>query len=319
MPTAIKALLERPPMGWLRERDVDLLLCSELHAGGVLVELIARKLDLPQADFAGAWVSHAEAEGETDIMVAFRTTEGHALALIENKIGAPFQPEQAERYRERRDRWRATDGVTFVVALLLAPAAYMSRPGCELFDQCISYEETCAALRAASDRRSRFLAGVLEAGIEAYRRGYVMVPDDAASSVWVAAWRIAADIAPSLNFVRPTTKPGKSTWFYVRDAEGFSQEDRRKVVVVYKAERGQVDLQFANTPAAVLERRAKDVIEPDMVVVPAAKAASIRINVPDISFAASPSGQEARIAEGLRACERLRAFYLQHRNTLLGG
>jgi hypothetical protein len=56
-----------------------------------------------------------------------------------------------------------------------------------------------------------------------------------------------------------------------------------------------------------------------MDVVPAAKSASIRINVPAIGFAASPSGQDAQIAEGLHACERLRAFYLQHRDALLGG
>ena len=101
----IDALEARSPFSWLRERDIDLLLCAELYACGGLKNLLACRVGYPNSEFWRAWVSHAEGDGESDLVVAFETKDGLVLALVENKIAAPFQPEQAQRYAARAQRW----------------------------------------------------------------------------------------------------------------------------------------------------------------------------------------------------------------------
>lgn len=315
--TTLPHLSERSPFAWLRERDVDLLVCSELHAGGALTRLLAERIGAGDAAFAGAWVSHDELEGESDLVVAYQASGGQVLALIENKVAAGFQPDQGARYASRAARWRQSAGIVRVVTVLLAPADYLSRPGSETFEESISYDEAIEALRAEHDARSAFLAEALLAGIRAYRQGYVAKPDERVSNMWMACWEAASELAPALRFAEPGLKPGQSTWFYFRDADGFAA-DRKRVVVAFKAERGQVDLQFAATRAEELAARCAALLEPGMQVVQAAKSASIRLIVPKIDFAGSAEAQRASMVAGFEACERLRAMFVTHRAALLG-
>ncbi|MCK1739303.1 hypothetical protein IVA80_00030 [Bradyrhizobium sp. 139] len=189
-------------------------------------------------------MSHDENDGETDLIVPFETKDGLVLALVENKIAVPFQPEQGLRYAARAQRWSTKEGISRVVTVLIAPNGYMSRPGAEPFEVRILYEELSAALREENDPTSRFLADALEVGVEALRRGYVATPDATVSGMWQACWKISCEVTPKLNFNKPRLKPRLSTWFHLKDAEGLSDLGWSRVVVVYKAERGYADLQF---------------------------------------------------------------------------
>jgi hypothetical protein len=321
MTTRLQMLLEaleaKSPFSWLRERDIDLLLCAELHARGGFANLLARRAGCPASAFSGAWVSHDENDGESDLVVAFETEDGSVLVLVENKITAPFQPEQGQRYAARAQRWSTAEGISRVITVLIAPDGYMSRLGAEAFQVRVPYEELAAALREENDLRSRFLAEALEAGVEALRRGYVMTPDAAVSGIWQACWRISLRVAPKLKFSEPGLRPRLSTWFHFKDAEGLSDLDWSRLVVVYKAERGQADLQFGGTSVVQLSQRSEGILQPSMKVVPAAKSASIRIAVPIIDFSQTPEDQHQAIVEGLTACETLRSFFVAHRNKLL--
>jgi len=92
----IAGLSPRQPFSWLRERDIDLLVCAELHVNGTLTRLMADRIACPNGDFSGAWVSHTEIDGECDLIVAFNTKGGNVIALVENKItvfvNAPEHP-----------------------------------------------------------------------------------------------------------------------------------------------------------------------------------------------------------------------------------
>ena len=114
-------------MSWLRERDVDLLLCSELHcAGGPLRNLFVGDWNDGIAEFDGAWVSYVDAEGEADLVAAFKSGAKSLILLIEDKIDAEFQPEQPERYRRRAQRWAAGSALgTKIESVLFAPADYL--------------------------------------------------------------------------------------------------------------------------------------------------------------------------------------------------
>ena len=90
-------------------------------------------------------------------------------------------------------------------------------------------------------------------------------------------------------------------WFRFTEAEGFQPGEPARLI--YKANKGYADLQFRRTNVAELQR--------DMQVVRATKSASVRLAVPKIDFSGAPEPQQAKIRAGLKACERLRAFYVE--------
>jgi hypothetical protein len=309
--------MELPPIAWLRERDVDLLLCSELHARGTLANLFASRLGLEGGRLERAWVSHREDGRESDLVIRMVRDTETVLALTENKIAADFQPGQVNAYAERSRKWIEADGVR-CSTVLVAPKGYFSRSGAKDFDICIAYEDMNAALRCSGDPRSAFLADVLLQGVDAYRRGWVAVPDDIVTSLMEAFWGLATSIAPLLNMKRPEPKPKGSTWIDFPNAAGLEGLGKR-VLIVYKAERGKVDLQFAATNESKLRHRAANILAPDMEISRAGKSASIRLLVPKIEFSVAADGQEPRLKAGLVACERLRTFFVAHRDILLAG
>lgn len=170
------------------------------------------------------------------------------------------------------------------------------------------------AARQQGDPRSAFFADALEGGVLSYRRGYVAEPDQAVSDTWLACWEVASEVAPALNFRRPGDKPGRSTWFYFREASGMPAGG--EVLLVLKAERGQADLQFSGAPAGRLEA-AVPLLDADMQVVAASKSASIRISVPAVDFTTGGVAGREALAEGLRACERLRTYFVEHGRGIL--
>jgi len=110
-PSPLEILLARAPFSWLRERDIDLLVCAELHAKGALMRLSESRIGAPDAEFVGACVSHTEIAGESDLIVTFSAEDGRAVALVENKIAASFQPDQAKRYAARAQKLSGSKGV----------------------------------------------------------------------------------------------------------------------------------------------------------------------------------------------------------------
>ena len=305
-------------MSWLRERDVDLLICSELHSpGSPLHKLFVGGWNNGVAEFDGAWVSYVDAEGEADIVASFKSWDKSLVLLIEDKIDAAFQPEQPERYRRRAQRWKAGSAPdTEVETVLLAPSDYFESEGSEIFDRRVSYEDVIAALATVADPRSRFLSQVLKDGRESQKHGYQPQYDDAATQVWKAIWEVANNVAPQLRMRKPPSRPAGSTFIYFPDADGLSTaETRRRVKIVYKPSRpfGNADLQFANTPEATLRNAVGGLLDADMSVAAAGKSASIRIKIPYVDFGESAEGQEEAIRQGLGAAERLRLFYIEKR------
>lgn len=152
------------------------------------------------ARFGEAWVSRSDSRGETDIVVLFASDSGSLVLLIENKIGAEFQPRQPERYRERAERWKESGGAGWdVETVLLAPGAYFGNEGSDIFDRQLSYEAVIEVLSNSSDQRTRFLADMLKYGIESHREGYVPVHDEVTTQVWKAFWETAKDETPRLR------------------------------------------------------------------------------------------------------------------------
>ena len=176
--SAIDDLRNRAPAEWLRERDIDLLICCELWAeASPLHALLAGQWNHDPATFDGAWVSHRGADGDTDIVVSFTSNRKRLVLPVENKIDAHFRPSQPERYRQLAIDWKHLSGPSVDVdTVLLAPAEYLDSQGSDLFDHHLSYEELVDSLSEAVDPRSRFLAHMLREGINATGRATCPLP-----------------------------------------------------------------------------------------------------------------------------------------------
>ena len=319
MPTSTPRddLRNQPAVRWLRERDIDLLVCSELHlGGGPLQEILVGGLtNNGVARFDGAVVSHWDAGDETDIVASFQSDSGSLVLLIENKVDADFQPDQPQRYRERAQRWRNSSPPTCQVeTVLLAPSGYFENEGSEIFDRQVSYEEVIDALAGSTDPRTLFLADALRNGIESHRHGYQPEQDEATTRAWGAFWELANEETPLLRMRKPGSKPSGAGFIEFLDAEGVSSaETKRRAKIIYKRRHCNVDLQFANMSEAALRSAVEGLLEPDMAVVRAGKSASIRIGVPPVDFTKTPHGQEESIRAGLQAAERLRRWFVEKR------
>ncbi len=296
---------------------MDLLICSELYAEeGPLQRFFMGGWNHGVGTLEGAWVSHQDADGETDIVVSFASDSGSLVLLVENKINAAFQPDQPERYQDRAQRWgQACGPLVDVETVLLAPAAYFQNEGSDIFDRHVSYEDLIEVLSGAGDARSRFLAAMLRNGLDSHREGYVPVHDEVTTQVWRAFWDIANEEAPRLRMRKPGSMPSGARFIYFYDAEGVSRsETKGRAHIVYKFNLNEgcyVDAQFRNMSVETLEARVSGVLEPDMFVVKAGGSASIRVRAPSVDFARIPQGQKESMVEGLYVAERLRKFFVQ--------
>ena len=316
-PAPFDNLEDRPAIESLRERDIDLLVCGELHLNpGPLQELLVGGWNNGMASFQGAWVSHLDGNDETDILAKFRDGPRILILLIENKIDAVFQPRQPERYRERAERAKEHGGAGCEVqTILLAPARYSTHRGTELFDRRVSYEEVIEVLAQTSDARSIFLAGALRNGIGTQRRGYVAEHDELRTGVWNAFSDIAEEETPQLHMKREDSKPAGAGFIEFRGAEGVSRvvDVTHQVAIVYKytSSSCHVDIQFGNITRDTLDAEVHDLLETDVTVEKARRSASIRLQAPFVNFDRPPEGQEAAIGDGLDAAERLRLFFIE--------
>ena len=155
------------------ERDIDLLLLEEVHCNTNFAGWLRDRSEIGgNCTFDNAWNSLATADGESDLIAIYN--EGkltrqrpqdepvHIALMIENKIDAAFQPNQAERYRKRGQAGIEAGHWSKYVTILFAPKQYIKNmTGEHVFDLAISYEEAAKELNSYSDPRSLWKAEVL--------------------------------------------------------------------------------------------------------------------------------------------------------------
>ena len=85
----------------LQERDIDLLLIEQLHVCRPFADWLTGRLSLSGAVVETARHSVHREHGETDVLVIVRIGDERVAVMIEDKIGAPMQPDQCGRYHLR--------------------------------------------------------------------------------------------------------------------------------------------------------------------------------------------------------------------------
>ncbi|MBC6402293.1 MAG: PD-(D/E)XK nuclease family protein [Hyphomonadaceae bacterium] len=226
-----------PTLTHATERDIDLVLVQELHASRDFVRWMAAQVNITRG--IARWdVRHSQRRTrnrrEIDIFVDIRHEDKTRTALlIENKIDATEQPDQAESYREEVDVLTSTHNnrdmgnrhmYDAAAAIIVCPQSYRAEHGVftSKFDTCLSYESIRdrfldAERRADAEtvsRRYQHLAGLFDQAIHKHRRGYTPIPDTKVgdfNAKYVQMLReMAPEIIPGPSMLKPAN-PREST------------------------------------------------------------------------------------------------------------
>lgn len=147
------------PIRELAEADLDAVLVRSLEGS----EAFGRRLldaagfhDPDGATLLAARRSVSDSTGETDVEAVWSLRNGtKAVLLIEDKLSAAFQPNQAQRYGLRARRMESTSDRQLVArTVLVAPGAYLESANvqAEVFDCRISVETIVRWLEGDADR-----------------------------------------------------------------------------------------------------------------------------------------------------------------------
>jgi hypothetical protein len=111
-------------------------------------------------EFLGADRSISRSGGETDLEFRIVLPGGESwVFLIENKIGACFQKDQAKRYRERAGEYVRNAYSDVAKSVLIAPAEYMEQNrASDDFDVRIRIQSCIPGLPLASRIAARHIA-----------------------------------------------------------------------------------------------------------------------------------------------------------------
>ena len=350
------------------ERDIDLLLLEEFHAGDRFWRWLAGVAlgeDLAAARFVRARHSVDQPSGESDLELAIEAPAGRRSRrarprririLIENKLDAVFQPQQAERYRKRGDAYLQNGECDRWVTVLLAPKAYLgwAEHGEALWG--MSAAAPRASGKGASRRKARPGASVpcasrrdapplhgFDAAVtyEAMREWFRQAPGLGARRAHklallegairkaeegyrpvpdepvTAFWQRYWEIAQARALELNMARPEKKP-----AAAGFVHFHPvglpKGVKLVHKLRHGKVDLQFKGGAARVpeLQSAIEPLLKRDMALARAGKAVAVRIAVPAVDAARGMDAQQPAVAAGLAAARRLRAWLSKHHQVI---
>ncbi|SHF92166.1 PD-(D/E)XK nuclease superfamily protein [Loktanella atrilutea] len=224
-----------PTLSHATERDVDLLLVEELFSSLDFTSWMARSVGITTPIVR--WdVKHSKrrtrSRREIDIFVEMQHVDGARSAiLIENKLDATEQPDQAESYRD--ELHALASDYRMAAMIIVCPEAYAAKHSefTGKFDATVSYESLCGFFRemetvAGSDLvlRHRFRGDILEQAIHKYRRGYTAIPDstvgDFNARYVILMAKLAPEILPGPSMLKPAN-PRESTSMIFNEKASF--------------------------------------------------------------------------------------------------
>ena len=221
------------PVESVRERDVDFLLVEELFSSQDFVAFLLQKLKLPKCDqLANVQRSvHGFGLGETDVLLEYKSEEKTIGVLIENKLDALFQPDQAARYDARAAQYVDSESFDETYSVLVAPQQYIDRQ--TEFQRAISYESIVRYFEGAQlGRRGEFKVMLLRIAIERLRRGYVAVNSEPNQAFWQAYYDHILERLPTVTMRPVEVVPPGSDWIDLCAGD---------YKFVHKLERGYID------------------------------------------------------------------------------
>ncbi len=297
------------------ERDIDLLLLEEFVTSLEFLQWFSDRvvnISIKVDKLLDAQRSVIHPNGESDLKISLQDSTGRtAYLLIENKINAIFQPQQAERYQIRGQDYREKGDCKSVQTVLVAPERYFSSDtALEGFDSRVTYEEIrdWFTHQKWMKERRHYKVALLNAAIEKRTIGYDPVEDDSVTTFWYQYWQLTREKAPALNMKEPVSKPSGASSILFK-----SRSLPLEIKLVHKLPSGKVDLEFSgkDQPLEWLKQKFENLVDADMSFEKAGKSGCIRLQVPPVNTAHEFDTQKEACFLGIRAATRLLTWYEQ--------
>ena len=313
-PDEIDILSTRVSIAGVSERDIDLLLLEEFQSSPLfqawfVSQVIGVSVDLGVCVSAKRSVTHST--GESDLEVTFLDSNKSLVRLlIENKVDASLQPQQAERYRKRGEAYVSHGECSTYHTVIVAPARYFGAARITKgFDSYMTYEtilDWFAEAKDLGDRR-HYKVSLLQSAIDKGTLGYQPEEDAATTAFWHQYWLCACEYSPALEMREPGPRRGGFIPFFPLGLPPG-------IDITHKLPHGHVDLQISDMGSRLQELRSAvgSYLEDEMSVSGAAKSAAVRIKVPTLDTHATADSQMKRIRAGLDAANRLLGWYHRH-------
>lgn len=295
------------------ERDIDLLLLEEFVASLDFLQWFSSRVtdtSIEVEKLLNAQRSVTQSNGESDLEILLQDSTGEKRhLLIENKVNANFQPQQAERYRSRGQGYQQSGSCNVFQTILVAPERYFgSETALKGFDARVTYEEIrdWFKVQRRDVERQRYKVELLTAAITKRTVGYQRITDAPVSEFWYQYWKLSKEQAPILNMEEPDSKGARACFIPFKPASLPAG-----IKLIHKLSRGNVDLQFRGMAEDVnkLRHQFESVADSDMRFVKAAKSGCIRLQVPRIDTAHEFDTQKEYCILGIRAATRLLSLY----------
>ena len=265
------------------ESDIDLILVEELKCDPDFLKLFLDQTDWPEWRYdpqsVKTYRSVSTAFGETDVTAVLTYPDGSRRALlIEDKINAPTQKEQSQRYVINGENLIQEEGYTSVKTFLVAPAKYIRNHKTDdnitFFKERITYERLIAFFKERNDVRSLLKAELLDVAVTKHSNGSDKIVNKDITRFWYYLRKYVKKRYPQLIFVSTVDeKSYNDQWVEWRSPIP-------RATVYWKADKGYIDLQVPACANRVDEFKASfgDKLLRGMEILPASKSAVFRMH-----------------------------------------
>ena len=285
----------------VQERDIDLLLMEEWCVNFDFAKFFLKNILSEDFDITDRTAKHSitdNAYGESDIVLTFSSLGQRIAVLVEDKIDAAPQPDQAKRYQLRADKMKSSGQYDKVVICIIAPLHYLENDT-EEYPNRISYE-SLADFLADGTPRGEYKANMLRLGISQERRHPRPVKNDLVTSFWQNYYGSLKKMFSDAIMPYPILVPINSDWPMIR-----FPEFPRKTHIVHKMAQGNLDLETGLSEASLREILSRWNTECIMVV-QTGKSFVLRIPVPQLNRMEDFSLQEEKVHEALAGIQIFR-------------
>ena len=202
---------------YIRERDIDFLLVEELNINSQFSDYLFQ-YDIPKilqaVNFKAIHSVIDEQYGETDIFFSFSACDKNYAILIENKINAPFQPDQAKRYKLRKNKIKKENRIDKIYTALTAPEKYINtHEETKDFDIIIFYENIIHYfINIEKTSRSLYKAMIFNDAVAQSKCSYIVKENPQVTLFWQKYWTLIRKEYSYLQMKEPSTKPFDADW-----------------------------------------------------------------------------------------------------------
>lgn len=219
------------------ERDMDILIMRQFAIGNeAFISVFFEGAKITPAQYCDMNIAHSvvTSDGETDVEVIFTIEDKRVAFLIEDKISAVAQPDQAARYEKRAKKAKEQGRYEEYYIFIVAPEKYLdSNVEAGKYPYSVSYEKIKETLTDSFD------ITIINHALEESKRGYVSIENEPVTMFWNRMYDFVEERFPdTFSFY---SKKGdihaSNCWVSIKSGQGTK--------IVIKADKGFVDLEIA--------------------------------------------------------------------------